>query len=227
MPVTAATITVRRPRRAAAVEPPPTREVILDTAERLFATRGVDGVAVRDLAREMGMTAPSLYNHFISKQALYDAVLERGLRPIVELVGAAWHPSGLHRGRLHSTIEHLLDHLARHPHLAPLLQRALLEDSDKIKVLLARWAGPLYRDGLAIIGQNADEAGWSAKELPHLVIGLFGMVFAYFTNVAAVSAITGTEGNPLSPSALATQREFLEKAIFRLLGSQPAAPGHS
>ena len=87
---------------AAGVPPPPTRDVILDTAERLFSAHGFDGVAVRDLAREMDLTASSLYNHFPSKQALYEAVLERGLRPIVEIVmrrgspghcAATWWPS--------------------------------------------------------------------------------------------------------------------------------------
>lgn len=227
MSIRAATTGIRRPARAAAADAQRTREVILDTAERLFASRGVDGVAVRDLASEMGMTAPSLYNHFISKQALYDAVLERGLRPIVDLVSEAWHPSGLRRELVRNTLERLLNHLARHPNLAPLLQRALLEDSDTIKVLLARWAGPLYREGLAIIRHNADDAGWNADELPYLVIGLFGMIFAYFTNLAAVSAITANTSDPLSPSALATQRQFLEKAIYRLLGSQIAVPDRS
>lgn len=207
-------------------EAPPTREVILDTAERLFARRGVDGVAVRDLAREMGLTAPSLYNHFTSKQALYEAVLERGLRPIVELVAAAWQPPGLRQDQIRSTLESLLNHLARHPHLAPLLQRALLEDSPSVQVLLARWVGPLYREGFIILRNTADQAGWTPAELPHLALGLFGMVFAYFTNTAAVNAITAGKGSPLAPHALATQRQFLEKSIYRLLGSQPAASTH-
>jgi AcrR family transcriptional regulator len=87
---------VRKSKRAAAAESaPPTREVILDTAERLFAMHGVDSVALRDLAREMNLTAPSLYNHFPSKQALYDAVLERGLQPILAAVAEAWHPGAL------------------------------------------------------------------------------------------------------------------------------------
>ena len=64
----------------------PTREVILDAAERLFSAHGVDGVAVRDLARELQLTPSSLYNHFPGKQALCEAVLRARLRPIVELV---------------------------------------------------------------------------------------------------------------------------------------------
>ena len=71
--------------RKAPVEPLPTREVILDAAEVMFAEHGVDGVAVRDLARELELTPSSLYNHFAGKQALYEAVLERGLHPFAEL----------------------------------------------------------------------------------------------------------------------------------------------
>src|SRR5207247_658130 len=101
----------------------PTREVILDTAERLFAARGVEGVAVRDLAREMGITASSLYNHFSGKQALYDAVLERGLGPIVETVAVAWQ-GGLGPERVHAPLDRLPAHLALHPDLAPPLRAA-------------------------------------------------------------------------------------------------------
>ena len=127
------TAKVRSPGRAAAA---PTRELILDTAERLFAAHGVDGVAVRDLAREMGITASSLYNHFQSKQSLYGAVLERGLRPIVELIDARWR-EGLRPDRVHDTVDGFTSHLARHPHLARLLQRALMEDADTAEAFVA------------------------------------------------------------------------------------------
>src|SRR5438045_3844883 len=130
----------RRPRQSRAAPPAaaPSREAIVDAAERLFSARGVDGVAVRDLAREMGLTPSSLYNHFSGKQALYEAVLERGLRPIVDLLAAA--PSGvLGPAQLAATIERLIRHLAVHPHLARLLQRALLEDGQ-LQAAIGRWA---------------------------------------------------------------------------------------
>ena len=219
-------------RRLSAEAPLPTREVILDTAERLFAAHGVDGVTVRDLAREMGLTAPSLYNHFPSKQALYDAVLERGLRPIVELVAEAWQPGGLRPEHMRVTLDRLVTHLARHAHLARLLQRALLDDSASVQHLLTRWVSSLYHGGFAVIRETADEAGWEATELPHLALGLFGMVFAYFTNVPVLATIAGasattdrgwTATEMLSPHALAVQRRFLEKAVYRLLGPQQSA----
>jgi AcrR family transcriptional regulator len=201
----------------------PTRALILDTAERLFAARGVDGIAVRDLAREMGITASSLYNHFPGKQALYDAVLERGLRPIVELVAAAWQADVMRPDQVHLSLDRLTAHLARHPHLARLLQRALLEDTGTLQVLLQRWLSSLYKEGMAVIRKAARQAGWDAEEVPHLGVALFGMIFAYFTNAGGLQRFGTWGDDPLSPRALAVQRRFLERAVYRLLGPRPPA----
>ncbi len=47
-----------------------TREVILETAERLFAERGFAATSVRDIVGEAGISAPSLYHFFGSKENL-------------------------------------------------------------------------------------------------------------------------------------------------------------
>ena len=208
-------------RSAKATETPvPTCEVILDTAERLFAERGVDGVAVRDLARVMNLTAPSLYNHFPSKQALYEAVLERGLGPIVQAVAVAWR-GGLQPGDVGQTLDVLVAHLTRHPHLAPLLQRALLDDAPAVQALLARWVGSLYREGMAVLRTAGQQAGWRPEDVPHLGLALFGMIFAYFTNASGVQRLAPLGEDPRSARALAVQRRVLEEAILRLLAPRP------
>ncbi|MCK6553004.1 TetR/AcrR family transcriptional regulator [Candidatus Binatia bacterium] len=201
----------------------PTREVILDTAEQLFAARGVDSVTMRDLAHHLDLTAPSLYNHFAGKQALYDAVLERGLRPLIDILVDAWAPGALEPERMRATLDRVLSHLAQHPHLGRLLQRALLGESGGLHPLLARRVGPVYREGLAVINASAADAGWSPEDLPYLAFGLFGLMFSYFVNTAALREIAATGDDPLAPQALAGQRRFLEKAVYRLLGPQPAA----
>jgi AcrR family transcriptional regulator len=201
----------------------PTREAILDAAERLFSAHGVDGVAVRDLARELGLTASSLYNHFPGKQALYEAVLERGLRPIVELTQASWAQGELRRDTVATTVDALVTHLAQHPHLARLMQRALLEETSTVQDLITRWLSPLYREGVAIIGRAATSSGWERAEVPHLTLGLFGLVFAYFVNTGGLRRLDAWGADPIEPGALAVQRRFLERAIFRLLGPRPGA----
>lgn len=65
--------TVRRPRgRPRAFD----RNVALEKAMRLFWTLGYEGASISDLTREMGITPPSLYAAFGSKEALYREALD-------------------------------------------------------------------------------------------------------------------------------------------------------
>ena len=53
-----------------------TRQRILDKALELFAAQGYDSVSVGEIAKAVGIKAPSLYNHFAGKQAIFDAIVE-------------------------------------------------------------------------------------------------------------------------------------------------------
>ena len=53
-----------------------TRQAILDSALELFAARGYDAVSVGEIAKAVGIKAPSLYNYFPGKQAIFDAIVE-------------------------------------------------------------------------------------------------------------------------------------------------------
>lgn len=49
-----------------------TRLALLEAAQRLFATRSIEGVSIDDIAKEAEVAKGSLYNHFDSKEALAD-----------------------------------------------------------------------------------------------------------------------------------------------------------
>jgi hypothetical protein len=132
-------------------------------------------------------------------------------------------PGALERDAVRGTLEQLVSHLAKRPHFAGLLQRALLEESVTIQNLMARSLGALYREGVGVVRRSAPDAGWEPAEVPHLSVALFGLIFGYFTNAAAVRRMGGWGDDPWSPRALAVQRRFLEKAIVRLLGPRPRA----
>ena len=53
-----------------------TKQRILEKSLELFSTKGYDSVSVGEIAKAVGIKAPSLYNHFPSKQAIFDAILE-------------------------------------------------------------------------------------------------------------------------------------------------------
>lgn len=54
-----------------------TKEQILVEGTILFAKKGYAAVSMRDLAEAIGIKPASLYNHFESKEALWEAVLEQ------------------------------------------------------------------------------------------------------------------------------------------------------
>lgn len=53
-----------------------TKQRILDKALELFSAHGYDSVSVGEIAKAVGIKAPSLYNHFPGKQAIFDAIVE-------------------------------------------------------------------------------------------------------------------------------------------------------
>jgi TetR/AcrR family transcriptional regulator, tetracycline repressor protein len=53
-----------------------TRDVIIETALRLLAGTGLDGLTVRRLAAELGVQSPALYWHFRNKQDLLDGMAD-------------------------------------------------------------------------------------------------------------------------------------------------------
>ncbi len=53
-----------------------TKEKIIKKALELFAKNGYDAVSVGEIAKAVGIKAPSLYSHYSGKQAIFDAIVE-------------------------------------------------------------------------------------------------------------------------------------------------------
>ena len=53
-----------------------TKHRILDEALTLFSEKGYANVFVNDIAERVGIKAPSLYKHFKSKKAVFDAIID-------------------------------------------------------------------------------------------------------------------------------------------------------
>ncbi|MGO4258094.1 TetR/AcrR family transcriptional regulator [Marmoricola sp. RAF53] len=64
------------------------REVLLDAAEELFGTEGVDAVSLRSVARAGGVAPAALTHHFPTKRDLLDAVVKRRGEEVAEAIRA-------------------------------------------------------------------------------------------------------------------------------------------
>src|ERR1700730_14503271 len=72
------------------------KEELIAVAARLFATRGYRSVGVDDIGEGLGLTAPAIYRHFPSKEALlvavFDGVIADNLVRIREIVAEIHDP---------------------------------------------------------------------------------------------------------------------------------------
>src|ERR1700744_4858019 len=69
----------------------PVQETILEAALEAFALRGYDGVSVRELNRQIGVSHNLVHHYFGSKDALWRAAIDHGLTRVNE----AWNPEHL------------------------------------------------------------------------------------------------------------------------------------
>lgn len=69
-----------------------TKQRILEKSLELFASKGYDAVSVGEIAKAVGVKAPSLYNHCASKQAIFDAIVESTAAHYEKDTGGNFHP---------------------------------------------------------------------------------------------------------------------------------------
>ena len=65
-------------------EPSTVAATIARVAARLFAERGFDATSIREIATASGVTKPTLYYHFGSKQGLGEAILTRPMADLAD-----------------------------------------------------------------------------------------------------------------------------------------------
>jgi len=145
---------------------PVSRDEVARAAVRLVERQGMDSLSVRAVAREVGLSAMSLYTHVRDRDDLADLVVDARLAELATTVRLpkAWD-TALHtisRWWFDVFVEHqeILTSVLRRPHI-----------SRPALVLLDNMLARLQR------------AGWSADESVQIHLDLFGLV----CGIAAVS----------------------------------------
>lgn len=70
------------------------RENILNTALSLFCTRGYDAVGVQEIVDHAGITKPTLYYYFGSKQGLLKEIVDSNCAALEHMFDEAMHTQG-------------------------------------------------------------------------------------------------------------------------------------
>ena len=123
------------------------RAAILDAAIDLFASRGFQGTKTREIAAAVGVSEPVLYQHFRTKRALYDAIIEAkcqesGAQDIKAIEEAA--ATGDIRAFFTRLATLFLDWYLNDPRYARLLMYASLEKNELSQIFYERQVVVFY-----------------------------------------------------------------------------------
>ena len=194
-----------------------------DAAEDLFAAQGFDATSLRQIAERAGIREPGLYNHFVGKQALYEAVLFRALNPMAEALSRRLESASSLREYtdLPATITDLL---LEHPQMAALFQRALQGDSKSLgNQLVNNWLEKLFRQGMrnleafsgaAATGNTSPTEAQRATMAINL-IAIFNLTTGYFLSQRAFASLA--HGDLLDADNIARQKQLLHRVIRAML----------
>jgi len=187
-----------------------TQRAILAAAEAEFSKRGLEGTRVRDIADAAGVNVATLYNYYKNKNALYEAVLEQGILPVVDIIKAY---AGSHdKQSVQAIVTEIIAHLGQRPNVSRLIYLETIAEGPYLKPMAEKWFRPLFDEVLQELQHNAD---WGSETHPLLASLFIQLSFGHFALAPLLQAVF--ERDPLSADGLEQQSQFVElllKQVF-------------
>ena len=116
---------------------------ILDAALRAFARHGFDGMSVRTINRELGVSHNLIHQRFGSKVDLWRAAVDHGFGGLVRHMEGVFDPTLTDPlDQLNLAIRHFLIFSAEHPELLGLMNIEARQDTERLGYIYERYIAP-------------------------------------------------------------------------------------
>jgi AcrR family transcriptional regulator len=194
-----------------------TRDRVLQVALSLFADRGYRGTSLRDIAKRIGIKAPSLLHHFPSKQQLYLAVLEQIFNAMEDSARLVMASPGGPQEQMRKAIADSIDFIARKPDAMKLLWKEFADESGVGRTVMKRRLPPLNAIGVNFIFRGQRE-GTFRSELNsfNFLQTLNSIITGYFTAAAVVKRLWNV--NLFDPKSIEHRKreviDMVERTLF-------------
>src|ERR1700681_1272670 len=199
-------------------DPAATRKKLLTAARREFASSGLAGARVDEIAARAGVNKQLVYHYFCDKDALYLAVLEwvyEEIRAQERKLNLAGLPP---EQAIKKLIEASFDHLEAHPDFVVLLNdenrggARHVRGSRKLEAMHS----PLVSMVSKILSEGV-RAGVFRKGINpvHLYISIAGLSYFFFSNTPTLSAIFGKDFS--GTAAKRTRRTHVVDLVMQAL----------
>ena len=197
--------------------PMDTKTLILEASVRLFARRGYNAVSLRDIAGEVGIRAPALYNHFANKEALYLAAVRAAFSGKAVELSAVLASAGPPRERLRAFVACLCRLAAQDQEFLMLMQRELLDgDEPRLRRLVEEVFRGLF-EGIRGLAQAIDP-GCDAHLLTFSITGL---VLRHFESAPLRRLLPGYRPEHEEPGFVA---DHITRILFQGVTADHAEP---
>src|SRR5258708_7567970 len=162
--------------------PTDTRNRVLQVAQALFAERGYRGTSLRDIAKRIGIKAPSLLHHFPSKEQLYIAVLDRIFLGMEESASTVLSGREGYQESARKAVIGAIDYIAGRPDSMRILWREMTEESGVGRQTFKRRLPPLFAMGTNFIfrGQRTGEFREEVDPF-HFLLSMNSITIGFFT----------------------------------------------
>jgi AcrR family transcriptional regulator len=206
----------RRPGRPRLDDSPASLEDILGAALRAFATHGYDGVSVRTLNRELGVSHNLINGRFGSKEGLWYATVDWAFQSLVARLATAFDPTLTDPlEQLRNTIRAFLLHSAEHPEILGLMNIEARQDSERLAYIYTTYIEP----ALAPIGRLLDHLVAEGRTHP-LSLRDFNFLVAHGAGAPftlAPLARLFDPADPLEPKAVVEYADASADLIIRAI----------
>ena len=133
-------------------------EEILDKALSMFATVGYDGMSLRTLNRELGVSHNLIHQRFGTKEELWRAAVDYGFGRLVRQMQGLFDPTisdPLEQLRL--AVHRFVVYSADHPELVALMNIEARQDTDRLTYIYDTYIEPLLKDVARLLAHLADQ----------------------------------------------------------------------
>ena len=196
---------------------------MLQVAQALFAERGYRGTSLRDIAKRIGIKAPSLLHHFPSKQQLYLAVLDKMFESLEDAANALAWGQGSRQERMRRAVADTIDFIAERPDFVRILWKEMADESGVGRQVLKRRLPPLFSTAVNFIFRGQREGEFRPEVDPlHFMWSLNSITIGYFTTAAMIRRLWSM--NLLEPAMIERRKreviDMVERTLFISAGPE-------
>ena len=160
---------------------PDTKEKIFLVAAQLFAKKGYNGVSMREISEKSGVTKPTIYYYFGSKEGIYEELVETGMQYVISSFERIVDNEASAKNKLVMMTKTFFQLAIDAPEYSKFFMTIVTPGSDN--AILEKFYKKMSRQGnmiMAVIEQGVESGEFGVSAKPELATQIIGGVWQHF-----------------------------------------------